>query len=128
MEKAIEIKVDLGKYKYVDLELDKAINLIEKIIEEKGETIDLSETLRFLKNFDEFYNYMKKKFKDFLTPPKSSEDLLLGRVVVDKVKLYVSNNTKRVVIVFDRRVDLDFIKKMLQDLGYSEIKIHREFY
>ncbi len=128
MEKAIEIKVDLGKYKYVDLELDKAINLIEKIIEEKGETIDLSETLRFLKNFDEFYNYMKKKFKDFLTPPKSSEDLLLGRVVVDKVKLYVSNDTKRVVIVFDRRVDLDFIKKMLQDLGYSEIKIHREFY
>ena len=128
MEKAIEIKVDLGKYKYIDLELDKAINLIEKIIEEKGETIDLSETLRFLKNFDEFYNYMKKKFKDFLTPPKSSEDLLLGRVVVDKVKLYVSNDTKRVVIVFDRRVDLDFIKKMLQDLGYSEIKIHREFY
>ena len=63
---SIEIMIDLGKYKYIDLPLDKAIEFVDKAIEIYGETLDLNETNRYVKNFDEFYGYMKRKFKDFI--------------------------------------------------------------
>jgi len=128
MEKSIELKIDIGKYKYVDLGLNEACNIIELAIEKRGETEDLLEALRYIRNFDEFYSFMKKKFKDFITPPKSSKDLILGRVVIDKIKLYKINDERRVVIVFDRRVDLDFIKELLENIGYKRIKISKQVF
>lgn len=128
MAKSIVIKIDMGKYKYVDLPLEDAQKLLENIVSARGETRDLTESIRYLKNFDEFYNYMKKKFKDFITPPKEPKDLMLGKVVVDKVKLYVEDSEKRVLIVFDRRVDTSFIEGMLKAVGYDEISIQKELF
>ncbi|WFO75780.1 hypothetical protein J4526_02645 [Desulfurococcaceae archaeon MEX13E-LK6-19] len=128
MGKSVVVKIDIGKYKYVDVPLDDAIRLLEKIISVRGETRDLMESLRYLKNFDEFYSYMKKKFKDFITPPKEPKDLVMGKVVVDKVKLYVEDNDKRVIIVFDRRVDVSFIKEMLESIGYEDVEIQKELF
>ena len=125
MEK-ISVKIDLGKYKYVDLSLDKAIEFIEKAIELHGPTQDLEETLRYLRNFDEFYRYMKKKFKDFITPPKSSKELVEGRVFIHRLKLYMDGVSKRVLLVIDRRVGSDVVKQVLSMIGYTEGVFEKE--
>ncbi len=124
----IVIRMDLGKYKYIDLSLDEAIEFINQAIKVHGETTDLSETLRFLKNFDEFYRYMQKKFKDFITPPKSSKELVLGKVFVHKVKLYVNDSGKRVLFVIDKRIDLNKLKNILAELGYNNVLVEKELF
>lgn len=126
---SIEIMIDLGKYKYIDLPLDKAIEFVDKAIEIYGETLDLDETSRYVKNFDEFYGYMKRKFKDFIAPPKSSREVVLGKVFIHKVKLYVQgSNEKRVLLVVDRRVSLDILKKILNDIGYDNVKVEKSLF
>jgi len=126
---SIEIMIDLGKYKYIDLPLDKAIEFVDKAIEIYGETLDLNETNRYVKNFDEFYGYMKRKFKDFIAPPKSSREVVLGKVFIHKVKLYVQgSNEKRVLLVVDRRVSLDILKKILNDIGYNNVKVEKSLF
>ena len=126
---SIEIMIDLGKYKYIDLPLDKAIEFVDKAIEIYGETLDLNETNRYVKNFDEFYGYMKRKFKDFIAPPKSSREVVLGKVFIHKVKLYVQgSNEKRVLLVVDRRVSLDILKKILNDIGYDNVKVEKSLF
>lgn len=126
--KKIVVRIDLGKYKYVDLELSEAQKLLNEIVNKKGETRDLLEALRYLENFDEFYMYMKKKFKDFITPPKETKDLVSGRVVIDKLKLYTKDDVKRVVIVFDRRVDVEFLQQLLKTIGYDDVVIQKEVF
>ncbi|MET1100923.1 MAG: hypothetical protein ABWW69_00370 [Pyrodictiaceae archaeon] len=123
------IGVDLAKYKYVDLELDEAkkfINALKSVVG-RGEA-DFREVGRYLENFDEFYNYMKKKFKDFLAVPHKPDDYIRSNVVVDKVKLYIDDNGKRrVVLVLDRSVSFDEIKEALKALGYHTIKTKKLF-
>ena len=126
---SIEIMIDLGKYKYIDLPLDKAIEFVDKAIEIYGETLDLSETNRYVKNFDEFYGYMKRKFKDFIAPPKSSREVVLGKVFIHKIKLYVQgSNEKRVLLVVDRRVSLDILRKILNGIGYNNVKVEKSLF
>ena len=126
---SIEIMIDLGKYKYIDLPLDKAIEFVDKAIEIYGETLDLNETNRYVKNFDEFYGYMKRKFKDFIAPPKSSREVVLGKVFIHKIKLYVQgSNEKRVLLVVDRRVSLDILRKILNGIGYNNVKVEKSLF
>ena len=128
MAKAV-IEVDLAKYKYVDLPAEDAEKLLETISEILGRrTQDLNETLRYIRNFEEFYEYMRKKFKDFIAPPKRPDDFIKGTVLVDKVKLYKGEGgERRVVIVFDRRVDLEKIKEALAKIGYDEVEVKKSF-
>ncbi len=123
------VEVDLGKYRSVELDLDEAEKLLSIITEKLGfESNDVNETYRILRNFEAFYETMKKKFKDYLVPSKSMNDMILGRVVVDKVKLIKEGDRKRVVIVFDRRVPLDVIVEALKELGYEvEVKEQKLF-
>lgn len=120
----VVVEVDMAKYKMVDLPGDEALKLLEKIGEIRGGlTPDMQEVIRYIRNFDEFYTYMRKKFKDYIAPPHKPEDYIRGAVVVDKIKLYKEDEEKRVVIVFDRRVDVDIIVDALRALGYKvEIK------
>ncbi len=121
------VKVDLAKYKFVDLPAEDAIRLLEAITEKLGrESSDIRETIRYIRNFEEFYEYMQKKFKDYIAPPHRPSDYIKGLVVVDKVKLYKREGERRVVIVFDRRVSLDVIKEALEDIGYS-YRVVKEF-
>ena len=121
------VEVDLAKYKYVDLPAEEALKLLEVISEEFGRrTQDVSEAMRYIRNFEEFYEYMKKKFKDYIAPPKKPDDFIKGTVVVDKLKLYKSESgERRVVIVFDRRFDLDKLKEALKKLGYEEVEVKK---
>ncbi len=125
----VVIEVDLAKYKYVDLPAADAERLLEAVAEVlERRTQDLNEALRYIRNFEEFYEYMRKKFKDFIAPPKRPEDFIKGTVIVDKVKLYkTESGEKRVVIVFDRRVDVEKIKEALKKIGYEEVEVKKAF-
>ncbi len=126
---SITITIDLGKYRYIDLPLDKAIEFIDKAIEVYGETTDLLETSRYVRNFDEFYGYMRRKFKDFLAPPKQSREAVLGRVFIHKVKLYVGEDGgKRVLFVVDRRVPLDTLREILSCIGYGDVEVEKKLF
>lgn len=128
VEKKVVVEIDLGKYINVELPLNDAEKLLSIITKRLGyETEDLSETLRYLRNFDAFYEVAKKKFKDYLVPPKSMNDMIRGRVIVDKVKLLKEGETRRVIISFDRRMKLDVVVDSLKDLGY-DVEVRRRTY
>ncbi len=125
--KRITIEIDFAKYKSVKLPKDEAEKLLQTLTEILGKKPnDIQETLRYIKNFDEFFEYMRKKFKDYLAPPHRADDYIKGEAVVDKVKLLKKNNEKYVMIIFDRRVKEDLIRKALEQLGY-EVEIKKVF-
>ena len=126
MGREIIVGIDLGKYRHVTLPVDEAMKLLNSICDIMGRrTSDVEEALRYLSNFDVFYEVMRKKFKDALAPPKSVDDMIRGHVVVDKVRLHKEDDKKEATIIFDRRVPLEVIEKALRDLGY-EVKVERE--
>jgi hypothetical protein len=122
-EKSIDIVIDLARSPHVDLGVEEAVKLLKCIEEKAWSTRDLSETIRILNNFEEFYRYMRKKFEDYITPPKNSADSILGKVIVHKLRLYKTNETKRVEILFDRRFTVDIIIDCLKELGYTSINV-----
>ncbi len=104
---------------YIRLETcaEEAIKILNYLKSSGGrDTEDVNDALRIIKNFDVFYEMMKKKFKDYIAPRKSEVDLIRGRVTVDKIKLS-KNGTKRVIIILDKRVSEELITKALEHLG-----------
>lgn len=118
------IEVDMGKYKSVELSLDEAEKLLLDVSKQLGhESQDLEETYRVLRNFDSFYEMARKKYKDYITPSKSLNDMIKGTVIIDRLKLIKEGDTRKVVITFDRRVKEEVIVEALKRLGYDvEIK------
>jgi len=119
----VVLRIDISKYKYVDLPVEDADKFLERISERIGrETSDIKEVIRYIRNFDEFYEYAKRKFKDYIAIPHRPDDYIRGTAVIDKVKLYKADDgSKRIVIVFDRRIPLDYIKNALEELGFNVI-------
>ncbi|MGC9134988.1 hypothetical protein [Caldisphaera sp.] len=118
--KEIKLKIEPGNYKSVKLELSDALELLKIIASLRGlETKDVIESFRILNNFDEFYEYQRKKFKDYITPDKDVSDMIKGSVVVDNMKLVKENNKKFVIIMFDRRLKEEFIVKGLNQIGFN---------
>ena len=119
------LEVDMGKYKSVELTVDEAEKLVMFIVDKLGiEPNDVNEFFRIIRNFDAFYDVMRKKFKDYLVPSKSMNDMILGRVIIDKVKLIKEGGNKKVVLVFDKRVPENIIVEGLKSLGY-EVEVKR---
>ncbi|GAB6147855.1 hypothetical protein JCM10135_03960 [Stetteria hydrogenophila] len=122
----VKVLIDMGKYINVRLEAPEAERLIREVSKILGyESQDASEALRYIRNFDEFYEFMRKKFQDHLAPPKSINDMIMGTVIVDSVKLEKEGGKRYVTVVFDRRVPLDAVKKALSNLGY-EVEVERK--
>jgi len=120
------IVVGLGKYRIVDLDREHARLLIQSMYDDKG-TEDLQEALRIIDNFKDFYDLMQKKNKDYLPLPHSYNDLLRGNTVLDKVKLYKRNGDERVILVFDRRLPIEYIEETLRRIGYT-VKIEERLF
>lgn len=121
----VTLEVDMGKYKSVRLPLEDAEKLVLEVSRRLNvESKDLMETLRILRNFDEFYEFQQKKFKDYVVPDKDISDMIRGAVVVDSVKLIKERDKKFVVITFDRRVKEDVIVDALKSMGY-EVNVKR---
>ncbi len=104
-------------YPCIELEAEKAKKFLEAISKVVGYfTSDLIDTIRIIDNFDEYYRYSTRKFKEYLVPAKSESDLIKGRVIVDRVKLKIIGSSRRVLIVFDRRINKEAIKKALEKI------------
>lgn len=89
--------------------------VLRRVSSESGLTEDVKDTLRILSNFDAFYGMLKRKFKEYIAPKRSERDLISGRVLVDKVKLYVEEGVKKAAVIFDKRVTYDKIVKHLSE-------------
>jgi len=105
-------------YVYLRGSLEVALGVLRKLGEHRGWSEDLGDAMRILENFDSFYEFMKRKHKEYIAPRKSESDLLAGRVVVDKLKLEV-NGGKVVTLVFDKRVRYEEILEVLRELGLA---------
>lgn len=124
----VKVTVDIGKYKWVTLPLNDAVMLLNKVSEILGwRSSDVDEALRYMEHFDEFYTMMKRKFKEFLVPIKRSSDMIRGRVVVDKLKLEKEGDSKKVTLIFDRRVDLQVVIEALKRLGF-EVEVEKRVF
>ncbi|RLG91469.1 MAG: hypothetical protein DRO16_00400 [Thermoprotei archaeon] len=124
----VKILIDLAKSPRITITNENAIELLECIIEKHGMTRDLEEALRIVNNFDEYYRILRKKFEDYISPPKNQRDVIEGRVIVHKLKLFTENNEKKIEIVFDRRVDLELLKTCLEEIGYEEIVVEKQLF
>jgi hypothetical protein len=121
----VRVEIDLGRYISVELPADEAERLIRTVASKVGyESQDANEALRYIRNFDVFYEMAKKKFKDYLVPPKSMNDMIRGTVLIDRLKL-IRDSGKRVVVTFDRRVPLEVITEALRELGYEPEVVRR---
>ena len=115
----VAAKLTKTLFGYIRLETDaeNAVKILNYLKSTGGrDTEDINDALRIIKNFDVFYEMMKKKFKDYIAPRKSEVDLIRGRVVIDKIRLS-KDNVKKVTIIFDKRVTEELITKALEDLG-----------
>ena len=120
-------KITRTLFGYIRLETDadNAIKVLKYLRDVDGKnTDDVIDALRIIENFDVFYEMMKKKFKDYIAPRKSENDLIRGRVIIDKIKL-TKDKVKRVTIIFDKRVNEELIIKALKSLKI-EYKLESE--
>jgi len=123
--RSVQIRVDVGKYKYVTLPVDDALELVRAISESiGGEVEDIREACRILENFDVFYETSRRKFRDYLVIPHTPSDMIRGKVVIDKLKLFKDGEAKMATIVFDRRVDENLLLDSLRKIGYSVGVVH----
>lgn len=110
----------LGNYVAVELEAEHAPEFLEALRDHLGRGgDDVQDAIRMIKNFDVFYEFMIKKFKEYLVPKKELSDLIRGNVIVDKLKLIKANDQKRVQIVFDRSVKEEEVIEVLRNLGFE---------
>jgi len=118
------LEVDMGRYKSVELSLEEAERVLSEVSKQLGyESQDLEEAYRVLRNFDSFYEMARKKYKDYIVPSKSLNDMIRGTVIVDKLRLIKEGDVRKIVITFDRRVKEDTIIEVLRRLGYEvEVK------
>lgn len=103
-------------YIHLELNLENALRLLKHLREKKGSREDIEDSIRILENFDVFYEYIRKKYKEYIAPRKNEVDMLAGRVTIDKIKLEV-DGLKRVTIVFDKRVNAEEVIEVLKDSG-----------
>lgn len=124
----VVVEVDLGKYRNVELPVEDAERLLAAVTSKLGfESSDVDEAYRIMRNFDAFYETQKKKFKDYLAPSKSMNDMIMGKVIVDKVKLVREGARRIVVLSFDRRVPLEVVAEALREIGY-EAEVREQSY
>ncbi len=110
----------IGQYVAVEIDAEGALKLLNELHNMTGKGgEDLSDAIRMIKNFDAFYEFMRKKFKDYLTPKKNLSEMIKGMVLVDKLKLVKRDGDKFVVIIFDRSIDRSVVEEALKRLGYS---------
>ena len=116
----VRLKKSFMGYLYLEGDVNELLSILRFIKEKKGrDTDDVRDSIRILENFDVFYETARKKFKDYLAPQKNERDLILGNVVVDKIRLIKEGNTRKAIVVLDKRVDESFITKVIKELGFN---------
>lgn len=114
----------LGDYVAIEVRAEDAVNVINIIKDglNKGSE-DVKDAIRMIQHFDTFYDIMRKKFKEYLTPRKDVNDILKKRVLIDKLRLIRRDDVKLVVVVFDRSISMDEILSVLLSRGIEIEKV-----
>jgi hypothetical protein len=114
----IKIFKTVGDYIAIEVEAQEAPKIIDVLSNGLGRGgEDVWDALRMIKHFDTFYDLMRKKFKEYLTPRKDVGDILKKRVLIDKIKLVRKDNKKFVEIVLDKTIALDDVLNILKSNG-----------
>lgn len=107
-------------YTYVEGSPEEIVSLLKLIQDEwRRDTDDLDDAIRIVSNFDVFYEMMRKKFKEYISPRKREADLIRGLVVVDKIKLVKNGDTKVVTVIFDKRIDHEELRQLVDRINSS---------
>ncbi len=114
-------KVRLSKYlgyTYVTGDVEDVLALMKAIRDSLGRnTEDVNDTIRILEHFEEFYETMKRRSKDYIAPKKSEADLVRGVAVVEKIRLMKEQGVNKAIIIFDKRVDDDLLRRAASEAG-----------
>jgi len=121
----VKINVDFTGSAHVVLKKEEALSLLNKVSEYIGDSRNLSESLRIIRNFDEYYRLSRKKFEEYLFPPKDPAESLRGLVVIQKIRL-MKNKEDLVELVFDRRVETNLLVEALKKIGFDEIIVEKQ--
>jgi len=107
-------------YTYVEGSPEEIVSLLKLIQDEwDRNTDDLDDAIRIISNFEVFYEMMRKKFKEYISPRKREADLIRGLVVVDKIKLAKIGDARIVTVIFDKRVNHDELEQLVKKLNTS---------
>jgi len=107
-------------YTYVEGSPEEIVSLLKLIQDEwSRDTDDLDDAIRIISNFEVFYEMMRKKFKEYISPRKREGDLIRGLVVVDKIKLMKSGDARIVTVIFDKRVNHYELEHLVRKLNTS---------
>lgn len=122
----IRVKVfkTIGDYVALEALAEDAINVINMLknnLKRGGE--DIEDAIRIIHHFDTFYDFMRKKFKEYLTPRKGLDDILKKRVIIDRLKLIKRGDSRFVEIIFDKSISMDEILTILLNNGIEVEKI-----
>ncbi len=120
MAKKIIIGDIIGHYITLEVSPEDAIKILKTLRQRLGKgRDDVDDAIRMIEHFDVFYDVMKKKFKEYLTPRKNVSDVIKGDILVDKIKLLKKGDVKSVIIVFDKNVNKESLLNVLKDMGYD---------
>ncbi len=123
---SVKIILDLANSPHVILKRDEALELFECLYDETGGSRDLEESIRIVESFDEFLRVLKKKFEEYITPQKDQREVITGKAIVHKLKLFKENDKEQVEIIFDRRFNIEYLKKCLNTMGYEDVIIEKQ--
>ncbi|MEM2626808.1 MAG: hypothetical protein QW775_00955, partial [Ignisphaera sp.] len=71
--------------------------------------------IRMIEHFETFYDMMRRKFKEYLTPRKDIGDILKKRVLIDKIKLLKRDGNRFVEIIFDKSIGVEEVLNILKN-------------
>lgn len=111
----VRLSKTIGDYVAIEVPAEEAVNIINILCTGLGRGgEDVRDAIRMIEHFETFYDLMKRKFKEYLTPRKDVGDILKKRVLIDKIKLLKRNGNKFVEIVFDKSISLEEILEILK--------------
>lgn len=119
----IRVFIDIASSIHVDMPVEEATRFLELLGSRRWVSKDLSEALRILRSFDEYYESTRKKLLDYIFVPKDPADSITGRSTVQKIRLYVDGEVKRVELILDRRLEPALVKSVLEEMGYRDVVI-----
>jgi hypothetical protein len=116
MDIKVRIFKTIGDYVAIEVKAEEAPTVIDILRDELGRGgEDVWDALRMIQHFDAFYDMMRRKFKEYLTPRKDVGDILKKRVLIDKIKLIRRDNRKFVEMVLDKSISIDDVLNILKN-------------
>lgn len=111
----VKISKTIGDYVAIEVPAEEAVNIINILQDGLGRGgEDTRDAIRMIEHFETFYDMMRRKFKEYLTPRKDVGDILKKRVLIDKIKLLKRDGNRFVEIMFDKSISIEEVLNILK--------------